>query len=171
MKFQTLLLKRLRIATNATAQGKLLSGGRMHHMQRALVAQQLLSLWPGGALGQLVLWYIRESLEIIVACVAKVCGAKAKEHRHGAAVAAFVFQEISAMFGAHLGACNVRTAAADKLLGIELLTHFRIAASLATIVRLLALEAHIVRIAIHGNLGDILAVRILHNALVLDAAN
>lgn len=140
-------------------------------MQRALVAQQLLGLWPRGALGQLILGYIGKSLEIVVTCVAKVCGAKAKEHRHGAAVTAFVFQEICAMFGAHLGACNIRTATADKLLGIELFTHFRIAASLATVVRLLALKAHIVRIAIHGNLGDILAVRILHNALVLDAVN
>lgn len=142
----------------------------MHHMQWAFIAQQLLGLWPGRALGQFVLGYICQTLEIIVTCVTKVCGAKAKEHGHGAAVATFVLEEIGAMFGAHLGACHIRTAATNKLLGIEFFTNFRIATRLATIVGLLTLEAHIVCIAIHGQLGDILAIRILDYALVFDAA-
>jgi len=72
----------------------------------------------------------------------------------------------------HLCPGHVRAAAADQLFGIELLANFRIAARLAAIVCLLALEAHVVGIPIHRQLGhvDILAVRVLHHALVLDAA-
>lgn len=41
-------------------------------------------------------------LEIIMTGVAKMCGAKTEEHRHRATVTAFIFQEICAMFRAHL---------------------------------------------------------------------
>lgn len=42
------------------------------------------------------------SLEVIMAGIAEVCGTKAKEHSHRAAVPAFIFQEVCAVLGAHL---------------------------------------------------------------------
>lgn len=141
----------------------------MDDMKGTLVAQQLFGLGPGGALGQLDLGYVGQALKVIVARIAKVGGAKAKEHRHRAAVAAFVFEKIGAMFGAHLGARHIRAAAADELLGIEFFANFRIAARLAAIVGLLAFEAYVIRITIHCQLCHILVVRILDHALVFDA--
>lgn len=48
-------------------------------------------------MGQFLLGDTGHPLEVIVAGVAKVCGAKAEENSHGAAVPAFVFKEICAM--------------------------------------------------------------------------
>lgn len=95
---------------------------------------------------------------------------KTEENRNGATVATFVLQEIGAMLGTHLGPCHIRTAATDKLLRIELFTNFRIATCLAAVISLLAFKAHVICITIHGQLGDILAIRILDDALIFDAA-
>ena len=53
------------------------------------------------------MWEIRlgdvcDSLEIIVTCVTEVCSSEAEKHGHGAAIAAFILQEICSMFGTHL---------------------------------------------------------------------
>lgn len=53
-------------------------------------------------MGQLLLGDAGHPLEVIVAGVAEVCGAKAEENSHRAAVPAFILQEVCAMLGAHL---------------------------------------------------------------------
>lgn len=163
-------LKCLGIATDAAAEGELLAGGRMHYVQRTFVAQQLLGLRSGWALGQLDLGYIGQSLEIVVAGVTEVCGSKAEEYRHRAAVAALVLQEIGAMLRTHLCPGHIRATAADQLLRIELLANFRVTARLAAVVRFLAFKAHIIGISIHCQLGhvDVFAVRVFYHALVFD---
>lgn len=53
-------------------------------------------------MGQFLLGDTGHSLEVIMAGVAEVCGAKAEENSHRAAVPAFILQEVCAMLGAHL---------------------------------------------------------------------
>jgi len=51
---------------------------------------------------QLLLGDTGHPLEVIVAGVTEVCGAKAEENSHRAAVPAFILKEVGAMLGAHL---------------------------------------------------------------------
>lgn len=53
-------------------------------------------------MGQLFFGDACHSLEIIVAGIAEVRGAKAEENSHWAAVPAFILKEICAMLGTHL---------------------------------------------------------------------
>lgn len=53
-------------------------------------------------MGQFLLGDAGHPLEVIVASVAEVGGAKAEENSHRAAVPAFILQEVCAMLGAHL---------------------------------------------------------------------
>lgn len=53
-------------------------------------------------MGKFLLGDTGHPLEVIMAGVAEVCGAKAEENSHWAAVPAFILQEVCAMFGAHL---------------------------------------------------------------------
>ncbi len=53
-------------------------------------------------MGQFLFGDTGHPLEVIMAGVAEVCGAKAEENSHRAAVPAFIFQEVCAMLGAHL---------------------------------------------------------------------
>lgn len=53
-------------------------------------------------MGQFLLGDTGHSLEVIMAGVAEVGGAKAEENSHRAAVPTFILQEIGAMLGAHL---------------------------------------------------------------------
>lgn len=53
-------------------------------------------------MGQFLLGDAGHPLEVIVAGVTEVCGAKAEENSHRAAVPAFILQEVCAMLGAHL---------------------------------------------------------------------
>lgn len=68
---------------------------------------------------KILLGYSCHPLELFMTWVTEVCCTEAEEHGHGAAVAALVLQEVSAMFGAHLGPGYVRAASADKLRWIE----------------------------------------------------
>lgn len=51
---------------------------------------------------QFLFGYTGHSLEVIMAGIAEVCGTKAEEHSHRAAVPAFILQEVCAVLGAHL---------------------------------------------------------------------
>lgn len=53
-------------------------------------------------MGQFLLGDAGHSLEVIVASVAEVGGAKAEENSHRAAVPTFILQEVCAVLGAHL---------------------------------------------------------------------
>lgn len=53
-------------------------------------------------MGQFLLGDAGHPLEVIVASIAEVGGAKAEENSHRAAVPAFILQEVCAMLGAHL---------------------------------------------------------------------
>lgn len=53
-------------------------------------------------MGQFLLGDAGHPLEVIVAGVAEVCGAKAEENGHRAAVPAFILQEVGAVLRAHL---------------------------------------------------------------------
>lgn len=53
-------------------------------------------------MGQFLFGDTGHPLEVIVAGIAEVCGAKAEENSHRAAVPAFILQEVCAMLGAHL---------------------------------------------------------------------
>lgn len=57
-------------------------------------------------MGQFLLGDACHSLEVIMAGVAEMCGAKAEKHSHRAAVPAFILQEVCAMLGAHLVEIN-----------------------------------------------------------------
>lgn len=61
---------------------------------------------------------VGNALEVVVAGVAKVRGAKAKEHGHRAAVTALVLQQIGAVFGAHLSTGHVAASATHQFRGI-----------------------------------------------------
>lgn len=54
------------------------------------------------AVGQLCLGDGGDALEVVMASLAEVGGAKAEEYRHRAAVAALVLQEVRAVLGTHL---------------------------------------------------------------------
>ena len=69
----------------------------------------VISVWyPTGLLstcrtvGQLLFGDTGHPLEVVVAGVAEVRGAEAEENSHRAAVPTFIFQEVCAVFGAHL---------------------------------------------------------------------
>lgn len=53
-------------------------------------------------MGQLLFGYTCHSLEIIMAGIAEVRGAKAEENSHWAAVPAFILKEVCAVLGTHL---------------------------------------------------------------------
>lgn len=59
-------------------------------------------------MGQLFLGDTGHPLEVIMAGVAEVCGAKAEENSHRAAVPTFILKEIRAMLRAHLTEKNNR---------------------------------------------------------------
>lgn len=122
----------------------------MHHVQRTIVAGQLLGLRSGRTVRQLRPRYAGQPLEVIVARVAEVRRAEAEEHGDGAAVAALVLQKVGAVLGAHLGTGDVRAAAADQLLGVEFVAGLGVAARLAAVVGLVALEADVVGVPVHG---------------------
>lgn len=121
----------------------------MDDVQRTIVAGQLFGLRSGRTVRQLGARYVGQALEIVVACVAKVRCAKAEEDGDRAAVAAFVLEEIGAVLGAHLGASDVRAAAADELLRVEAIAGLGVAARLAAVVGFRALEADVVGVALH----------------------
>ena len=53
-------------------------------------------------MGQLLFGDTGHPLEVIMAGVAEVSGAKAEEYSHRAAVPAFILKEVCAMLGTHL---------------------------------------------------------------------
>ena len=71
-------------------------------MQGALGALQGFCTGAHGALGELGFGGAGHSLEVVVARIAEVGGSKAEVDGHRTAVAAFVLQEISAVFRTHL---------------------------------------------------------------------
>ena len=75
-------------------------------MQRTLGPLQWLGTWSHGALREFGLGHARQTLEVVVARVTKVGGAKAEVDGHGAAVSALVLQEVCAMLGAYLCALS-----------------------------------------------------------------
>jgi len=101
------------ISTDTAPQRELLASGRVYDMEGTLVAIQLLTARTGRAFGEFP--EIRELLEVVVTGVAEVSAAEAEEDGHRATVAALVLQEVGAVFGTHLSARYVRTAATDQL--------------------------------------------------------
>lgn len=90
------------ISAHPTAQGELLPRWWVNHMQRALSTLQLLAFGPCRTMRQLLLRDTGHPLEVIMAGVTEVCGAKAEENSHRAAVPAFILQEVCAVLGTHL---------------------------------------------------------------------
>lgn len=99
---QGLGLECLCVPTDATAQSKLFSRGRMLDVQRALRSLKGLCTRPNRALGQLALGQAGQPLEVVVAGVAKVGGAETEVDGHRTAVAALVLKEVAAVLGADL---------------------------------------------------------------------
>lgn len=80
---------------------------------------------------------VGDALKVVVARVAKVRGAEAKEHGHRAAVPALVLQQVGTVFGAHLSAGHVAASAAHQLGRVVLgSANFQLASGLAAVVRL-----------------------------------
>ena len=71
-------------------------------MQWALCSLERFGTWTNGTLGQLRLGHACQTLEVVMARVAEVGGAKAKVDSHRAAIATLVLEEICAMLGTHL---------------------------------------------------------------------
>ena len=71
-------------------------------MEGTLGPLQWLGTRPHGTLGELGLADAGQTLEVVVARIAEVGGAKAEIDSHRAAVAALVLQKISAMLRTHL---------------------------------------------------------------------
>lgn len=74
----------------------------MYNVQWTFVADQLRRFRSRRTLGQFYFRYVCQTLEVIVACITKVCRTEAKEHRHRAAIATFVLEKVAAMLGTHL---------------------------------------------------------------------
>lgn len=163
------LLKGLRISAHSASERKLLAGGRMDHVQRTVFAQQLMSLRASRTPRQIALRNACQPLKIVVTRVTEVRCAEAEEHGNGTAVAAFVLEEVSAVLRTHLGTRHVRTGSAHKLLRIEFVAHLGVATGLTAVVGLVALEAHVVSVAIHRVCGQVLGVGGLDLAFVLQA--
>lgn len=53
-------------------------------------------------MGQFLFGDAGHPLEVIMAGITEVCGAKAEENSHRAAVPAFILKEVCSMLGAHL---------------------------------------------------------------------
>lgn len=139
-------LEGVRISTNPTAERKLFAGGRMGHVQRALVDGQRVATRSHGTLGMIGDGH--QTLKVLVTGIAKVCRSKAKVHSHRTTISALVLQIIGAVFWAYLRLRNVRATATDQLLVIEVVAVviLNVAAYLATEVSLVTLEAQVIRI-------------------------
>jgi len=87
-----------------------------------------------------------------MARVAKMRGAEAKENSDGAAVTAFVLQEVCSVLRTHLGSGDVRASAANKLGGVVIRVHacLQVAPSLTAVISLVTLEANVIGVAVHG---------------------
>lgn len=90
------------VPAHSTAQGKLLAGGRVNHVQGALRPLQLLAFGTCRTVRQLLLGHTGHLLEVIMAGVTEVSGAEAEENSHRAAVTAFVLQKVCPVLGTHL---------------------------------------------------------------------
>ncbi|KAH9391121.1 hypothetical protein TYRP_006716 [Tyrophagus putrescentiae] len=111
-------LEGVRIAADATAEGKLLPGGRVEDVQwTALLTLQRHTARPHRTL-RIVLQH-DQPLKVLVAGVAEVRAAEAEVHRHRAAEAALVLQVVGAVLRADLRLGDVGAAAADQLLRVE----------------------------------------------------
>lgn len=80
---------------------------------------------------------VGDALEVVVARVAKVRRAEAEEHGHGTTVPALVFQQVGAVFRAHLGSGHVAAAAAHQFGGVVVgAAHVQFAPGFAPVVGL-----------------------------------
>ena len=142
------------VPADSAAQGELLPGGRVGHVEGALVTVQLPQLGPYRALGQGVLGHVGHPLEVVVASVAKMGVSEAKEDGDRAAVAALVFQVVGAVLETHLGAGHVRTAAAHQLLRVVVVTQTGVGVALSqpAVVSFAALETHVVGVPATNNM-------------------
>lgn len=68
---------------------------------------------------QLTLWDSGNTLKVIVARLAEVCGSEAEEYRHRTAVTTFIFEKVCPVFRAHLCPCHVATTAAYQFSRVE----------------------------------------------------
>ena len=102
-------LECLCVPTDAAAKSKLFPCGWMFDVQWTFRALEGLCTWPDGALGQLALGHAGQALEVVMAGVAEVGGAEAEVDCHGAAVAALVLEEVTAVLGADLNGGERRT--------------------------------------------------------------
>ena len=91
-------------------------------MQGTLFAFQLNTLWPHWTLGQFVLGHIGHSLEVIVASVAEMRGAKAEKDGHRTAIPALVFQVICTVLRAHLSPRDIAAASAHQFFRVIVIT-------------------------------------------------
>lgn len=76
----------------------------MNNVEWTFVADQLRRFRSRRTLWQLYFRYVGQALEVIVTCITEMCRTEAEEHRHRAAIAAFVFEKIAAMLWTHLKA-------------------------------------------------------------------
>lgn len=130
----------------------------MHNVQRTILAQQLLGLRTSRTMRQIDFGYAGQPLEIVMACIAKVCCAETEKHGNGATVPTLVLQEIRSMLGTHLGTGHIRASSAHQFLGVEFVAHFSVATRFSAVVSFVAFEADIVGVTVHGVSGQILCV-------------
>lgn len=162
------LLEGLGVAAHSATERKLFARRRMHNVQWTVFANHLLRLRSGWASRQIRLGDGGQPLEVVVARVTKVRCAETEEDGHRTTIPALVLEEIGAVFGARLGARNVRTGAANQLLWVEFVAGLRVASGLAAVVSFVAFEAHVVSVSFHGVRGEILFVGRLNVTLVLE---
>ena len=74
----------------------------MFDVQRAVCSLEGFGTRTNRTLRQLCLGHARQTLEVVMARVAEMGGAKAKVDSHRAAITTFVLKEICAMLGTHL---------------------------------------------------------------------
>lgn len=102
----------MRVSTNATAERKLFSSGRMLDVKGTLLALELLGSGSGRASRKVAFRDICHALKVIVTSVTEVRRSEAEEDCNRAAIPALVFKKVSSVFGTHLGARDVRATAA-----------------------------------------------------------
>ena len=92
---------------------------------------------------------IGDSLEVIMALVAEVCGPEAEEHSHRATVATFILQKVCAVFGTHLCSCDIWAPPTDEFRRVVIIPtgHAILTSRFTTIVCLMAFGTDIIGIS------------------------
>lgn len=138
-------LESVGVATDTTTQGEFLACRWVCNMQGTFIALHGNAVRGDGTLR--IAFEYDQTLEIVVACITKMSGSKAKVNGNRTTESAFVLQVIGPVFGTNLGLSNVGATATNELLRIEIVgIQFSVASCLTTKVGLVTLEAKIVRV-------------------------